>query len=236
MSAPHVFFDKNQAATYDERFKKLAPIRDAMLLLASSVLSDLPTDARILCVGAGTGAELLFLARRFPGWTFTAVEPSGAMLDICRYKAEEEGIAGRCVFHEGYLDSVAAPEKFHAATSILVSQFIMDPEARRGFFAGMAERLLPGGYLVSADLSASLSPAEYDRQLDAWSRLQASADQTPEQLERIRSVYGRDVAVTPREELGRLIAAGGFEGVTLFYQALLIHAWFARRPAGASTR
>lgn len=230
---PPAFFDKSQAATYDERFKNLAPIREVMLLLAGAMLSKLPAEARILCVGVGTGAEILFLADKFPGWTFTAVEPSGPMLDVCRSKAGDAGIAGRCVFHEGYLESLPASEKFHAATSILVSQFILDPEARRGFFSGMAERLLPGGYLMSADLSADLSSTNYDRLLDAWSRLHTFADMPPGQLERYRSAYGRDVAVTPPEELGLLIASGGFEEVTLFYQALLIHAWFARRPADA---
>jgi len=231
---PPAFFDKSQAATYDERFKNLAPMRDAMLLLTGAVLAELPPDARILCVGAGTGAELLFLARKFPGWSFTAVEPSGPMLEICRSKAAGEGIAGRCVFHEGYLDSLPVPEeKFHAATSILVSQFVVDPEERRRFFAGIAERLLPGGYLVSADLSAELSSANYDRLLEAWSRLHTFAEMEPGQVERFRSAYGRDVAVAPPEELGRFIASGGLEEVTLFYQALLIHAWFARRPADA---
>ncbi|WP_264488307.1 class I SAM-dependent methyltransferase [Luteolibacter arcticus] len=46
------------------------------------------------------------MAARFPGWRFTAVEPSGAMLDHCRKKATEAGIVDRCECHEGYLDSL----------------------------------------------------------------------------------------------------------------------------------
>lgn len=233
MPDPQTFFDQSQATSYDDRFKKLAPLRDTMLMLAAAALSDLPEDARILCVGAGTGAEILFLARLFPGWSFTAVEPSGPMLEVCRSKAREEGISQRCTFHEGYLDSLSAPEKFHAATSILVSQFILDPEARRGFFAGMADRLLPGGRLLSADLCAELGTAGYERVLQSWVQLQASAGITAEQLDRVRGAYGRDVAVTAPEKLAGLISSAGFEEVTLFYQALLIHAWFARRPPEA---
>ncbi|RYD68316.1 MAG: class I SAM-dependent methyltransferase, partial [Verrucomicrobiaceae bacterium] len=80
-------FGPEQAAAYDARFAKFAPMRDALHLLAGSILATLPEDARILCVGAGTGAEVLALAQRFPHWRFTAVEPSAPMLELCRQKA-----------------------------------------------------------------------------------------------------------------------------------------------------
>ena len=78
---------------------------------------------------AGTGQELVYLAEKFPRWRFAAVEPSAPMLAVCRRKAEERGVAPRCVFHEGYLDSLPPSAPFDAATSLLVSQFILDPEA-----------------------------------------------------------------------------------------------------------
>ena len=90
-------FDK-QASSYDQQWSKMSPINSALHLLMSAVLSELPPTANILCVGAGTGAEILYLAEKFPGWHFTAVEPSTAMLDICRHRTEEHGISSRCVF------------------------------------------------------------------------------------------------------------------------------------------
>ena len=117
-------FNKEQAATYDERFAKLAPQRDALHLLIRILLGDLPERARVLCVGAGTGAELLALARAFPGFAFTAVEPAQAMLEVCEKRAHEEGVADRCVFHHGYLATLPAGEPFDVATSLLVSQFL----------------------------------------------------------------------------------------------------------------
>lgn len=72
-------FDQ-QAATYDTQWAKTAPIRNSLHLLLSSMFAELPEDAKILCVGVGTGDELIYLATRNPGWTFTAVEPSGGML------------------------------------------------------------------------------------------------------------------------------------------------------------
>ena len=49
----------------------------------------------------------------------------------------EAGIAERCEFHEGYLDSLPAGASYQAATSFLVSQFILDQTARSAFFEGM---------------------------------------------------------------------------------------------------
>ena len=72
-------FDR-QAAAYDKQWARMAPIRDGLYLLLETVFAGLPADARMLCVGAGTGAELAYFAQRFPRWRFTAFDPSVAML------------------------------------------------------------------------------------------------------------------------------------------------------------
>src|SRR5690625_2978917 len=92
-------FDQ-QAADYDNQSEKVAPIYDALHFLLEAVFADLPREAILLCVGVGTGAELVHLAQVFPRWQFTAVDPSGAMIKECRAKAEEMGFADRCHFHE----------------------------------------------------------------------------------------------------------------------------------------
>ncbi len=68
-----VVFDPIHASSYDKQFAKLAPVRDALNLLIRMVLSELPVDARILCIGVGTGRELIDLAQAFPQWRFTAI-------------------------------------------------------------------------------------------------------------------------------------------------------------------
>jgi len=226
---PSVAFDRDHAAIYDQRYAKLAAMRDALHLLISAVFADLPVEARVLCVGAGTGHELLYLAQKFPQWRFTVVEPSAPMLEVCRRKAEECGITTRCSFHEGYLDSLPCPEPFDAATALLVSQFILAPEARVAFFRGIADRLRPAGYLASADLAADTTSDAYQRLLDVWLRLMRKTGSPREQIEKLRSTYGREVAVLPPQQVSAIIASAGFERPTQFLQTVLIHAWFARK-------
>ena len=85
-------FEGERAITYDERYQKMAPLKDCLHLLADQVFASLPEEARVLVVAAGTGAELLYLAERHPEWTFTAVEPSKTMMSICREKCAHGGV------------------------------------------------------------------------------------------------------------------------------------------------
>jgi tRNA (cmo5U34)-methyltransferase len=223
-------FDQS-ASGYDQQWAKLAPLRDALHLLMAAVFSELPDDARVLCIGVGTGSELIDLAQRHPQWSFTAVEPSVPMLDVCRRKAEPNGIAARCVFHAGYLDSLPPSDAFDAATALLVSQFILDRSARTDFFREIGERLWAGGVLISADLAADTASPEYERLLEVWWRVMRGADVSPQGLDRMRAAYDRDVAILPPEEVAAIIAAGGFDAPAQFLQTGLIHAWFAQRSA-----
>jgi len=203
-------------------------MRDALHLLIRVILSELPTDAHILCVGVGTGSELIYLAQNFPQWRFTAVEPAAAMLDICRQRTQECGIASRCTFHEGYLDSLPASDSFNAATCLLVSHFFMQPEERRRFFREIAARLRPDGYLVSSDLASDMSASAFKSLFEVWLRTLKYSDLPAEEVEKFRASCGRDVAVLPPQEVESIIASSGFDTPVLFFQSLLIHAWYSK--------
>ncbi|MBI3248931.1 MAG: class I SAM-dependent methyltransferase [Deltaproteobacteria bacterium] len=226
---PVVVFDKERASSYDERFAALAPMRDALHLLIRLIFSELPTTSHILCVGAGTGSELMYLAQNFPQWRFTAVEPAAPMLDICRHRAEEYGIASRCTFLEGYLDSLPGSDSFHAATCLLVSHFFMQPDERSNFFRQIAARLEPGGYLVSSDLASDMATLEYQSLLEVWLRMLKYSQMPAAEVEQFRVSYGRDVALLAPQQIESVITKGDFESPVLFYQSLLIRAWYSQR-------
>lgn len=221
-------FDAQHAASYDDRWAPLAPLRDSLHLQISLILHDLPAEARVLCVGVGTGAELAFLAQRFPGWRFLACDPSAPMLDRARQRAEAEGFAGRCEFHAAYAHDLPVTEPFHAATALLVSHFIVDPARRTAFFREIAARLKPRGWLITADL-CRLKGDQHDPLLRVWQQMTRFAGSTDEQVEAMLAAYARDVALATPETLRALLLKAGFETPVPFSQSLLIHGHFARR-------
>lgn len=221
-------FDK-QAAGYDAQWAKTLPIRNCLHLLLDAAFAELPADARVLCVGVGTGAELAHLAQANPYWRFTAVEPSGAMLDVCRQRAEKEGFVVRCNFHEGYLESLSAVGEFDAATCFLVSQFILEQQARSKFFQEIARTLKPGGVLASSDLASDVELCDYEVLLRTWMHMMAAADISAEGIDRLRKAFAKDVGILPPSKVASIIESGGFEPPVQFFQAGLIHAWLSKR-------
>lgn len=224
-----VGFDEKSAAAYDDRFAKISAVRDSLLLLVRAAFADLPADARLLCVGAGTGQEMLALAPHFPRWHFTAVEPSAPMMALCQRRAAEHGFADRCTFHTGYLDTLPPSEPFHAATCLLVSHFLVAKEARRTFFRHIADRLRPHGRLVSADLSGDRSTPDHAKLQAVWFRLMEIAGIPADQHANMLQAWQRDVGFLPVPELEALIASAGFEPPVLFHQSLLIRGWLTQR-------
>lgn len=227
-------FDQ-QAASYDTQWVKTAPINDCLYFLLESLFADLPADARILCVGVGTGAELAHLAKKNPAWRFTAVEPSGPMLDVCRQRAEKDGFASRCHFHGGYLDSLSGTKPHDAATCFLVSQFFLDHQARSEFFREISRQLKAEGILASSDLASDVESSEYEILLRAWMNMMEASDISPEGMDRLRKAYANDVGVLPPGEIASIIESGGFTPPVQFFQAGLIHAWLSKRAPEAGS-
>ena len=196
------------------------------------MLSELPSDANVFCVGAGTGVEILSLAQKISGWYFSAVEPSAAMMDVSRASAEARGISSRCAFHCGYLESLQTNVSFDAATAFLVSQFIQSRENRSEFFHGIADRLRPAGVLISSELAGVLQESDFQSLLEVWLRLTSANESTPDATESLRKGYSRDVAVIPPGDVRDIISTGGFDTPVQPYRAGLFHVWYARRSSG----
>jgi tRNA (cmo5U34)-methyltransferase len=223
------FFTKEAAQGYDERNSKLSKISDALHFLTGLALKDLPPNARVLCAGAGTGAEILSLSKVYPGWEFTALDPSQSMLEVCRRNMENAGLLDRCEFVHGYTAGLPQGQDFDAVLSIFVGHFIKREE-RLNFYREMTIRLRPGGYLVNAEISFDLGSEEFPSMLKGWEAVQEKMGATAESLTNLPKILHEVLTVLPPGETEELIRRSGIATPVRFFQAFMICAWFGLKP------
>jgi tRNA (cmo5U34)-methyltransferase len=221
------FFDQDMADAYDRRNSALAPISTNLHFLLRMVLADLPVDARVLCVGVGTGAEILSLAATFPGWFFVGVDPSAEMLAVGRRRLEQAGVMHRCELIHGYVES-APGEAFDAVVSLLVAHFVKGQDRPR-FYAAIHDRLRPGGRFVSAEISGDLDAPEFPAMLEDWKQVQTLMGATPQSLEKLGGMMRDTLGVLGPEETQALWRAAGFAMPIPFFQSFMIRGWHAVR-------
>ena len=222
-------FDQKMADAYDDRFSKISPIRVNLDFLIRLVLDDLPDDARVLCVGVGTGTEIVELANAYPRWRFTGVDPSAPMLEVCRAKVGRHGLTARCELVHGYVSDLPPGGAFDAVLCLLVTQFVLDTSERQKMFDVMAGQLRPGGYLVNAEISDDMSSPEFGDIAEKWKTMHRYAGATAPETENIVNMLRQHVAVAPPSVIERYLRNSGFSRPVQFFQSLLIRAWYARK-------
>lgn len=221
-------FGREMAAAYDARNSRLAPISGGMHFLVGLVLAGLPAAARVLCVGVGTGAEILSLARANPEWTFVGVDPSAAMLAVCRERLEQAGLLGRCELVHGTVDAAPEDAAFDAVLGILVAHFI-GPEDRAGYYRGVRDRLRPGGRFVSTEIACDLDAPEFPAMLADWERVQMLMGATADSLRGLPDTLRSSLSVLSPARTEALLRDAGFARPVPFFQAFMIHGWHATK-------
>lgn len=222
------FFDKKASRAYDEKYSRLAPIADCMHFLVRLVLQGLPARSRILCVGVGTGAEILSLANSFPEWTFLGLDPSAEMLEVCTERLQKADLLGRCDLVQGHVHDLPPGRSFDAALSILVGHFVKR-EDRLGFYRGMTSRIRDGGVLVTTELSFDPSSEEFPSMLESWGRLQTLMGASADSLASLPGQLREVLTLLPSADTETLLRQSGIALPVRFFQAFLIAGWYGRK-------
>jgi tRNA (cmo5U34)-methyltransferase len=222
-------FTADMARRYDERNAALAPITSCLHFLTNIVLRGLPEQAHVLSVGAGTGAEILSLARAFPAWTFVALDPSAPMLETCRARLADAGVADRCTFMAGQVENAPFDRPFDAALSLFVAHFV-GRDARLDFLGEMTRRLRSGGVLATAEISFDLGAPEYEPMLGNWAGIQSLMGATHESLAALPAQLRDVLTVLPPDETEELWRESGIPLPVRFFQAFMVHGWYGVKP------
>ena len=228
----HLKFDSSRAEEYGRQARIGLAGYDACHELCACILSAaIPDrkDALVLVVGAGgTGGEILAAAGLEPGWTFVAVDPSSAMLDLAKAQIEAAGIGSRVEFVCDLLSAVPEQAVFDAALVIGVLHHIPDDEGKAELLGEIASRLQPSAPLVLAG-----NWRRYESEpllLAAWANRWRMNGADPAEVEaKMNKILHGAEPPASEEAVFALLADAGFETPLRFFSSLFWGAWLARR-------
>jgi tRNA (cmo5U34)-methyltransferase len=223
-------FNKEHAAKYDEGIRKSIPGYDALHEMVRALLRlELGREARVLVVGAGTGAEIVGLGAEEPGWSFIGVDPSPDMVSIARERVAEAGLAERTTLRAGYAHELPPAEPYDAATALLVTHFLPDDGQKLELLQEISSRLGPGAPFVLADLHGEPGSARFERFFGAWKLWQLSRGVEREGIEEKFRELPKVVHFVSEERILALLREAGFDGIERFYTALPFGGWLAQK-------
>lgn len=214
-------FDAAHAHAYAEGPPRQVPGLAGLHRMTSLLLAErVPTNGRVLVLGAGGGLELKALADDHAGWTFDGVDPSAEML-----KAAEQTVgshAARVRLHHGYI--AGAPEgPFDGAACLLTLHFV-SRNRRLETLRQIHRRLAPGAPFTVAHIS--FPQTEPERTM--WiSRHVAFAGTAAANVESAKLAIASKLTILPPEEDEATLREAGFSSVSLFYAGLSFRGWVA---------
>lgn len=187
-----------------------------------SLLGEAGEGGDLLAIGAGGGGELARFVSALPGWRFTAVDPSAAMLERARERLDRDGAFNRLTSVQGTShDAPAGP--FDAATAFLALQFVADDGERLAQLRAIHARMRPGAPFMVINCATDDFKRDQRRYAD-HARLRGAEDAMI--LEAISMQRTHVHFLTPEREEA-LLAQAGFKQVEQFYQAFWIRGWSA---------
>lgn len=235
-SAPHPnvhAFGADRAGHYDAQAAVALAGAPALYELGVSALTaelDEKDAASLLFVGMGTGAELVPYTRfDVPGWRFTGVDPSDAMLAVARQRLETEGLLPRTHLHVGELHTLPAGPPFDGAQMMGVLHHVDGEEARLALLAEVARRLRPGAPLV-VGCRVGMDPVLMNVELRRWRAYGVPR----EDLERRRELFAQMKPVESDAALSAMLARTGFVEPRPIFLSLQFKVFLARLAPGAA--
>jgi tRNA (cmo5U34)-methyltransferase len=191
---------------YDGEIRRFVPGYDTMLDEAAEAVAELaPPDARVLDLGAGTGAFTERVAARCPRARFVLLDADASMLA----RAEERllGLRDRLEVRAGTFADPLPPAD--VAVASLSLHHVTELAAKVRVYENVAAALAPEGLLVIADAFLPERPALAAPLWRRWAaHLVAGGDSEAEAFARFAAWQKEDRYFSLPQELDALAAAG----------------------------
>lgn len=217
-------FGSHASSSYAEGPPRQVPGFSSLHRMVSQLLAErVPSDGRVLVLGAGGGLELRALAEAHAGWLFDGVDPSAQMLQLARQMVGPH--IERMQLHEGYID-VAPAGPFDGAASLLTFHFI-PREERLDTLRQLRRRLKQGAPLILAHISFPQTEPERSTWIARHVAYSAADGTSPAQMEAAREAIGTRLSILAPDEEEAMLREAGFADVSLFYAGLSFRGWVA---------
>lgn len=221
-------FGKDRANSYDQNNLHMVPIYENLHYLIKIVLSQVAPNSKILCVGVGTGSEIIELAQAFPKFTFIAVDPSASMLEVCKDKLQKLNLIDRCELIHGYIEDAPEKDNFDAALCLLVLHHT-SIEDRSKIIAGIFKRLKKSGYFICAEISFDLSSSAFENIIEKWKSMIRRSGSPEEKIQSLPKMMKEHLFIQSPVDVERMLITSGFSTCIQFFQALMIRAWYSQK-------
>ncbi len=219
------FHSEAVVASYDDHIRKLIPGYELVHQQIEAILSiELPETAHILIVGCGTGYELSYLLQRHPHWTFTAIDPSAAMIEQASKYLVSLGAEQRVRFIQCTIQELNQQNTFDAALAILVAHFIPEPQ-KTEFFQEIYQNLKTGGILLTYDL---IQPKD-DKELKIMQSMAQQTGLSVQQSENMLARLQQDFSFISVEDLNDLLTKVGFKQRKIYCQIMNYYGFLLRK-------
>lgn len=214
------------AAQYSQRAEMAIPGRQGLYRLCCVCLSQVPVDGKILVVGCGTGEELIALANRLPNVGFVGIDPAKPMLEFCAAQIKQHGLAARVTLMQGLLDDLPPQPSFDAATSVLVSQHVLEDSEAVRFFKAIARLLKPGGRIFTADMHIGAGQ-DRAKMLELWRQNALASGLEANLVDGMLERIGHDPRVRDEALILSFLRDAQFTNIIKPFSSLLYGAWTA---------
>lgn len=222
------FSDPDAVARYAEGPVRQVPGFHALQHMASLLLAEsVPTDGRVLVLGAGGGLELKVFAEAHPQWRLLGIDPSAEMLKLAENTLGP--LASRVELLQGYVDN-APDERFDGATCLLTLHFLT-PEERLHTLTALRRRLKPGAPLVVAHHSFPQEAPDKASWLARYAAFAVSSGIAESNAKAaIIAIDAKLPLISPEHDVA-LMRQAGFTSIELFYAGFTFKGWIAYAPA-----
>ncbi len=202
-------FGAERAANYDAQAKSVFPGWEALHDVVAATLATALEGrdaAALLCVGVGTGQDVLSAARyAAPDWRFTGVDPSSPMLEVAQRRLGEAGLLARTLLHAGELHTLPEGPAFDGAVMMGVLHHVVGEGAQLALLREVRRRLVPGAPLL---LGARVGHAPELQAVEDF-RLRRSG-MSAEQLHQRHQAHAKLEAPASELALAELLGRAGF--------------------------